>query len=353
MPRRCCLFLLLRILTTAATITLLVSCTPKQTTQHIALHLQPTELPADGYSQATLTINRTQGVKASKPPLLKLSDSPYSAHLGRTESTSNGWRTRIRAGILPGEVTITVVNPSSPITGVTLRLQPATADRFRDGTPDFLRLDDPTDQLTFRRWFTFLAEIQYFTPAPDRSAEIVDCSALLRYAYREALRRHDARWCGSSHLPLIPAMNSVEKYSYPQTPLGADLFRLCAGPFTSSDLSNPTFGQFASAETLQKFNTFFISRDITRVRPGDLLFYCRPTERIPFHSMIFLGRSQITEGKANYVVYDTGPDGTKAGEIRRRPLEELLNYPDPQWQPKWTNPHFLGVFRWNILRATS
>src|SRR4051812_14111193 len=178
MPRRCCLFLLLRILTTAATITLLVSCTPKQATQHIALHLEPTELPADGYSQATLTINRTQGVKASKPPLLKLSGSQYSAHLGRIEPTPNGWHTRVKAGIIPGEVTITAGSASFARTGVTLQLQPATVDRFRDGTPDFLRLDDSADQFTFRRWFTFLAEIQYFTPAPDRSAEIVDCSAL-------------------------------------------------------------------------------------------------------------------------------------------------------------------------------
>ncbi len=226
-----------------------------------------------------------------------------------------------------------------------------TSDAYRDGTPDFLRLDDITDQSAFRRWFTFLAEIQYFTPAPERPAEIVDCSALLRYAYREALRRHDANWCGSAHLPLIPAINSVAQYSYPKTPLGANLFRLRAGPFASSDLHDGTFGQFANAETLQKFNTFFISRDVARALPGDLLFYRRPEERIPFHSMIFLGRSQIAEGKVNYVVYDTGPDGAQMGEIRRRSLEELLNYPDPQWQPKWTNPRFLGVFRWNLLRT--
>jgi uncharacterized protein YfaT (DUF1175 family) len=226
-------------------------------------------------------------------------------------------------------------------------------DDYGDGTPDFLRLDDASDEGNFRRWFTFLAEVQYFAPVTDRPAEIVDCSALLRYAYREALRRHDAAWCGAAHLPLIPAMSSVKKYSYPQTLLGANLFRLRAGPFAASDVKNSTFGQFANAETLQRFNTFFISRDITRARPGDLFFYRRPLERVPFHSMIFLGRSQITEGTTNYVIYHTGPDGTKAGEIRRRSLNELLNYPDPQWQPRWTNPYFLGVFRWNVLRRAS
>jgi uncharacterized protein len=246
-----------------------------------------------------------------------------------------------------------IAGPGVSPVGVTLQIQLAVADGFGDGTPDFLRLDNSADEWAFRRWFTFLAEIQYFTPAPDRPAEIVDCSALLRYAYREALRHHDANWCDSSRLPLIPAINSVEKYSYPQTPLGANLFRLRAGPFAPSDLRNGVFGQFANAETLQKFNTFFVSRDVTRARPGDLLFYRRPAERVPFHSMIFLGHSQITGGDTNYIVYDTGPDGTKAGEIRRRSLEELLNYPNRQWQPRWTNPHFLGVFRWNILRTTS
>lgn len=226
-------------------------------------------------------------------------------------------------------------------------------DDYKDGTPGFLRLDDATDEGNFRRWFTFLAEVQYFTPVSDRPAEVTDCSALLRYAYREALRRHDTAWCGAAHLPLIPALDSVRKYNYPRTPLGANLFRLRAGPFVASDLRDSTFGQFANAETLQKLNAFFVSRDVTRALPGDLFFYRRPLEHVPYHSMIFLGRSQIAEGTANYVIYHTGPDGTKAGEIRRRSLEELLNYPDPQWQPRWTNPHFLGVFRWNILRRTS
>ncbi len=353
MLRQCRSFPLLRILATVGTAILLVSCSQKQEIQRVSLLLQPAELPADGYSEATLIIGGTPSGTARKPPVLKLSENAYSARLESVEPTSSGWRARIRAGIVPGEIRITALSPGFSRASVALQLHPATVDRFRDGTPDFLRLDDLTDQAAFCRWFTFLAEVQYFTPASDRPAEIVDCSALLRYAYREALRRHDANWCGSSHLPLIPALNSVEKYSYPQTPLGANLFRLRAGPFAASDLHNQTFGQFANAETLQKFNTIFVSRDIARARPGDLLFYRRPAGHVPFHSMIFLGQSQIAGGKTNYIVYHTGPDGAKAGEIRRRSREELLNYPDGQWQPKWTNPYFLGVYRWSILRTTS
>ena len=65
-------------------------------------------------------------------------------------------------------------------------------DTIGDGTPDFLRLHDPADRIAFRRWFTFLAEAQYFR-GRALPAEIDDCAALLRFAYREALRPHDCR----------------------------------------------------------------------------------------------------------------------------------------------------------------
>lgn len=226
-------------------------------------------------------------------------------------------------------------------------------DSLGDGTPDFLRLEDTADQEAFRHWFTFLAEIQYFTPAAQRSPEISDCAALLRYAYREALRLHDAKWSAASHLVLIPAVESVRKYQYPRTPLGSALFRIRPGPWSAADLHSGAFVEFADAETLQRWNTFFISCDIGRAQSGDLLFYRRSGDRMTFHSMIFLGNSQITPGTARYVVYDTGSQGDKPGEIRRLSVDQLLHFPDPQWQPKPTNPVFLGVFRWNILNTGS
>jgi len=228
-----------------------------------------------------------------------------------------------------------------------------TSDWASDGTPDFLRLDDGADQASFRRWFTFLAELQYFTPAARRPAEVADCAALVRYAYREALRAHDGSWPASSDLLLVPAIDSVKKYSFPHTPLGPALFRVRAGPFQKSDLSTGGFAQFANAETLERFNTFFVTREISGALPGDLLFYHRETEHMPFHTMIFIGRSQISGNGSAYVVYHTGPEGAKAGKMRRLPVDELLNYPEPRWQPRSANPSFLGVFRWNILRAGS
>lgn len=232
------------------------------------------------------------------------------------------------------------------------------ADSASDGTPDFLRLDDSSDRESFLHWFSFLAEVQYFSPAARRPGEIVDCAALVRYAYREALRRHDSAWADSAHLLLVPSLDSIHKYSFPNTPLGPALFRLRPGPFLPADLRTGGFGQFANAEALYRFNTFLVSRNIAAAEQADLLFFRRATEHMPFHTMIFIGPSQIASSRAvpnpaAYVVYHTGPNASSAGEIRRLSTAELLHYPDPQWRPVPANPIFLGVFRWNILRTGS
>jgi uncharacterized protein YfaT (DUF1175 family)/photosystem II stability/assembly factor-like uncharacterized protein len=198
-------------------------------------------------------------------------------------------------------------------------------------------LSDLADQAAFIRWFTFLAEIQYFTPAKDRPREISDCSALLRYAYREALRNHNQAWSSEQHFPLLPALPSIKN---PQR--DPNVFLTPTG-----------YRQFANAQTLQRLNSFFISRNIARAQPGDLLFYRRETAHITYHSMIYAGASQVNHDNEIYVVYHTGPEGTSNGEIRRLTLNQLLHFPDPQWQPITANPSFLGVYRWNILKAPS
>jgi hypothetical protein len=53
------------------------------------------------------------------------------------------------------------------------------------------------------------------------------------------------------------------------------------------------------------------------------------------------------------VVYHTGPDRGSLGEIRRVTMAELLDHPDARWRPINSNPNFLGVYRWNILRGNS
>ena len=310
------------------------------------LVLTPAEVPADGYAIAMIEIE----THSPEPPRISFLDNSHAAVVQSLTCTSTGWQAKVRAGILPGHATIRVEVPGSPPAVATLATTLEPGDSAGDGTPDFLRLDDPQDQAAFRRWFTFLAEAQYFQKPTSRPTEIVDCAALIRYAYREALRSHAGSWAADARLPLVPPFEPVARYQYPFTPLGADLFRVREGSFQTADLNDGTFAQFADAQTLREFNTHFVTRDLARALPGDLLFFRQDSEHLPFHSMIYLGDSQIAKDTARYVVYHTGPDGAEPGEIRRLSLSELLRFPEQQWRPIDANRNFLGVFRWNILR---
>jgi uncharacterized protein YfaT (DUF1175 family) len=224
------------------------------------------------------------------------------------------------------------------------------SDTYSDGTPDFLRLHTAQDQQAFRAWFTSIAEAQ--ADQPRLPAEIDDCAAFLRFAYREALHAHDETWL-SSH-PAGAPLPSIRQYVYPQTPLGANLFRVRPGPFDPEDLKNGSFAQFADAQTLMERNTYRIGRDLRLARPGDLIFYRQldqdspydvpgaPRNHSPFHSMIVCGGKDV--------VYHTGPMHHGKGEMRRLLLTDLLHHPDARWRPLPENTNFLGVYRWNILR---
>jgi uncharacterized protein len=310
--------------------------------------LAPFQLTADGYDRATLTIDEPSPIA----PVIAI-EPPHSASVQDVLATDHGWQAQIRVGVTPAIVAVRVTIPGRPPAQVRLLTNLDTRDSAGDGTPDFLRLEDPDDQLAFRRWFTFLAEVQYFQPAERRPVEIVDCAALIRYAYREALRVHDGNWATDAHLPVLPGIPSAAKYQYPYTPLGADVFRVKAGQFQPADLTTAAFAQFADARTLQLRNTHFVSRDVDRAQTGDLLFYRQESDHLPFHSMVYLGPSQIRNDAGRYLVYHTGPDADDPGEIRRPTLDELRHFPEPDWRPLPDNPRFFGVYRWNILRKTS
>jgi len=231
------------------------------------------------------------------------------------------------------------------------------SDNFGDGTPDFLRLDSPSDQEAFRRWFSLIAEFQALRSPKDLPREIDDCAALLRYSYRNALRDHNAAWIRETQIVPPTAVPSIEKYRYPHTPLGAALFRVRPGTFQPADVKDGTFAEFADAKTLEGLNTHFLSRDIGAARPGDLLFYRQLMQDSPFHSMVFVGRSQWNvDGPGNaddVLVYHTGPIGNAPGEMRRIRMAELLRHPSPQWRPVPGNSNFLGVYRWIILKGAN
>jgi hypothetical protein len=304
---------------------------------------------ADGYDSSTLTIEPSkQGAAA---PGISVAEPARGTRVEGLKRAGGRWQARIRAGVEPGAVCVRVEFPDAAPATADLTLQLNPADAFDDGTPDFLRLDDDADRLAFRRWFTYLAEAPYFEAARDRPAEIDDCAALIRYAYREALRAHDGAWASAAGLPLVPAFESVVKYQYPHTALGAALFRVRGGPFRAGDLGDGAFAEFADVRTLWRWNTHSLGRNPASARPGDLLFFRR--DRDAYHSMIYLGESQAHPDGRRYVVYHTGPEGADPGEIRRLTIEELERFPRSEWRPLPANPVFLGVYRWNILRKES
>lgn len=163
--------------------------------------------------------------------------------------------------------------------------------------------------------------------------EIDDCAALVRWSFREALTPHDSRWANSIGLAILPALPPVRQFAYPRTPAGANLFRT----------GETTAGQFADATVLRRYNSFFVSRDVDRALPGDLLFYRQFGRAMPAHVMIWLG---------DRVVYHTGPSRSGPGEIREVSISALLAHPAPEWRPVPGNSNFLGVWRLDILRDT-
>lgn len=220
-------------------------------------------------------------------------------------------------------------------------------DSFGDGTPDFLRLTDGADQEAFRQWFVTIADYQAMRPAAQVPKEITDCASLLRYAYREALKKHDAGWVKDTGMEVGALPGEIGAWHYPDTPLGTGLFRITPGPFVQGDESDGAFAQFADAKTLVERNAYLVSRNVWQAEPGDLLFYRQFDQSSPWHSMIV---TKVGSGAA--VVYDTGEDHGVAGELRRVELTELLAHPQPEWRPLSSNPNFMGVYRWNILRGS-
>jgi uncharacterized protein len=315
-----------------------------------ALQLSQSALHADGFTSTELRISPSNGRLLGG--LQVTVEDPHRAAVESVMIDGEGGMATasLRAGVLPGETKVRIAAPGFATQQITLRTTLDASDTVGDGTPDFLRLHNPADRMAFRRWFTLLAEAQYFR-RPTLPAEIDDCAALLRFAYREALRSHDAVWAREMALPVPASASDIQQYQYPYTPLAAALFRVRSGSLQASDLRDGAFAQFADVETLWRHNSHFVGRDLSRARPGDLLFFRQDGQRMPFHAMIFVGRSQIELGNQPYVVYHTGPSGRSAGEIRRVALAQLLNYPDARWRPISSNPGFLGVYRWNILRG--
>lgn len=225
-------------------------------------------------------------------------------------------------------------------------------DSDNDGLPDSAELQSFSDRENFRRWFTLIAEGQFYQLSEQWKAEQRDCAGLVRFAWREALRRHDRLWSqkmGPLYSQIAP---DVSRYRLEQGPLGEKLFRTEFGSYKDGEIANGTFSEFADARTLKTFNAKFISRDRREAQPGDLLFFYQPwVQKFPYHVMIFVGQANIDRqtSATDWVVYHTGASVTDDGTIKKVRLAVLDRHPNRRWRPAESNSHFLGFYRLKIL----
>jgi uncharacterized protein YfaT (DUF1175 family) len=226
-----------------------------------------------------------------------------------------------------------------------------SVDSDNDGIPDSAELQSYSDRENFRRWFTLIAEAQFYRPSLEWNAEQRDCSGLVRFAWREALRRHDRPWFQKMGPGYEAIAGDVGRYSLESSPLGEKLFRTNFGSYKEGDLSSGSFSEFADARTLKSFNAKFISRDREQARPGDLLFFYQPwVQKFPYHVMIFLGDSRMSrEDSTDWVVYHTGSSPTDEGTVKKVELSILDQHPNRRWRPVESNSNFLGFYRLKIL----
>jgi uncharacterized protein YfaT (DUF1175 family) len=296
-------------------------------------------MPADGAAVARLRAGRANlaGFAAlGRAPSIEL--SPTDAALLR----SHDGDLILRAGHRPGTIAVTAGDARAELV-----LLPSANDDDEDGLPDAAELLGEEDRAAFTAWFTAIAEAQATAIDDAWPAIHHDCAGLIRFAYREALKPHDASWLGRRKHRISIAHPDVASLAYPELPFMEDLpFRRIAGRFDARLGPEEQFTAAASARTLWQHNTRMLSRRLEDGRAGDLLFFSVPLgSGSRMHSMILLGRhpGATLHEPARRAVYHTGT------EVRLVSLDELLAHPDPSWHPLPHNPRFLGVHRLELL----
>jgi uncharacterized protein len=209
--------------------------------------------------------------------------------------------------------------------GVAAWLLPAAAQ---------VRLLDDTDRSACRSWLVVLADAQYYRP----TADVTDCAGLVRHALREALRAHGAEWHRQWALPGMPSYPDVRRPPAPRDAVWP-LFRV----------GDDRYAEFADARTIVRYNTRLVGRTLAAVRPGDLLYFRQESGAAPDHLMVFVGPSAFDRSAHDWIVYHTGPDGARAGDMRKVRARDLEHHPAARWRPVSENPVFVGVFRLAFL----
>ncbi len=314
--------------------------------------LTPSVLPANGVASARLELQQLSLVGTPAPflsfmPTLEVEKSAELVNLGTAESSWGHWHQDVAVGVKSGTVELSLLNAERVVLNQRLKLIDDTSDWDKDGFANAIELPGSSDRKAFRTWFTSIARSQAVQLSSDWYQVHQDCAGLLRYAYKESLKRHDRRWWQQTRALRPPLSRDIKRYQYPDVPVvGTAIFK-------TADPAKP-FSAHATARGLRDHNSLFLGKNAASAQPGDLLFFERVVDgEASLHSMIYLGlgiQSQQPE-----VVYHTGPDSTEghtpdgSGEVRLVTINTLNTQPDSSWHIKSDNPNFNGFYRWRIL----
>ncbi|WP_245667184.1 DUF1175 family protein [Leptospira tipperaryensis] len=281
-------------------------------------------IPADGKSIAVVTLTNPY---FGAPDSFQWDENESSLKLLSLENSGSKQIIRFVAGYKPGSYILR----TKLGTFVEIELFSLEGDWDEDGFPDLSELRSEEDRQAFRQWFIQIALSQYLKETGSWNLRERDCSGLIRFSYKEALKNHDLSWQKKIGILLDKNIPDVREFQYPDIPsIGINLFR--TGP--------KTFGAFADAESLEQYNTFFVSKNIESGFPGDILFFREDRGNgTNFHSMIL-----VEENKTNpLLLYHTGSQrGIQL--IRAKELHKSNRF-----SPEPDNPSFLGMYRFRIL----
>ena len=336
----------MRILLTGTVVAVLLFVASVFVPVSTTVELAPAAIPANGTSSARLiwSVENVFGRPVPFYPAPTRVELEPDGSLVRVvgECSRSGGPARLelflRAGDRPGNLRVSLYD-GDEVKTFDLRLLQTEGDRDSDGIPDRAELSDRADREAFRRWFTAIAEAQFYAP-DGRWAEVHrDCAGLIRFAYKEALRKHDQEWLKGVGYLHRPVQRDVRRYNYPGVPvLGERVFRARPGTYRPGDDIDKDFSAAASARVLWEHNTVFLGKELQSARPGDLLFFRDPEHHSsPMHSMILL------DGR---LVYHNGEN-----DVRLVTVAELNSHRDDRWHVRRDNPHFLGFYRWKILEG--
>jgi uncharacterized protein YfaT (DUF1175 family) len=168
---------------------------------------------------------------------------------------------RLRAKFQSGEVVILVRTASSllPIR-VVVPIMSQITDTDGDGFPDAVELTSEEDRRNFRRWFVTLTESQFYREDDFWRTEDRDCAGMIRFAYREAMKKHTNEWFARRRFLTDMNIPDVKKYNYPSVPLIEErIFRTTSGSLQKSDLKieDSVFINYVDAAHLKDYNLFF------------------------------------------------------------------------------------------------